>query len=234
MSRYGLVYLFGFLLMLWFARRRRSFDYALFLSSCAAVGAIAGGRLGYVLFYEWSYYSAHLTEIPALHKGGMSFHGGLLGAPTALYWADAKDFFKNLDCAALCALIVIPIGRLVNFYNGELWGTPSTMPWAVIFLGADLTPRHPVQLYEAAAEGPLAALCLYLLGRFKKGFYGKPGTLSCCYGLCYSAGRFVCEIWREADRATGLLPLHLTMGQVLCLLLFALSLFLLWRVRRRP
>lgn len=130
-------------------------------------------------------------------------------------------------------MIIIPLGRIVNFYNGELWGTPANVPWAVIFLGADLSPRHPVQLYEALAEGPAAALGLYLGGRIKPRLYQTHGTFSCCYALCYSAGRFVCEIWREPDKAVGLLPLHLTLGQILCLILFALSLILLGRLLKQ-
>ena len=158
--------------------QKKEHNYSIFISIYTAIGVICGGRIGYVLFYEPTYYFNHPVEIFLLYKGGMSFHGGFLGAVLTIFFIDRKVFFKNGDRLAACAFFIIPIGRLVNFINGELWGTPSTMPWSIIFLGMDTLPRHPVQIYEAIGEGILPALILFTLYLIKlKKILGLLGTI---------------------------------------------------------
>ncbi len=234
---YGCVYLAGFLLYTVLPSRRLSpFEY-LALAVFAANGAILGGRAGYCLCYEPGYYTAHPLEILQLWRGGMSFHGGVLGLVVGLklgsIFLKSKSaaavpdlFLRSCDRAALCALWVVPLGRVVNFYNGELWGRVTDLPWGVLFAGADLNPRHPVQLYEAFTEGPLLALLLYFV-RDKEGARDVAGRTACLYLLGYSLLRFLTEFVREPDRMVGLIC-GLTLGQWLSLSCAAFSV-VLWR-----
>ncbi|MCR5536525.1 MAG: prolipoprotein diacylglyceryl transferase [Succinivibrio sp.] len=217
---YGCVYLLGFVLFAagpssCFSRRQ-----CILLAIWAADGAILGGRLGYCLVYEPHYYAQHLEEILQLWRGGMSYHGGALGLILGIYcyarWANLTQtqMWKAYDRAALCALIVIPCGRICNFYNGELWGRVTDLPWGVYFAGADPLPRHPVQLYEALAEGPVLALILYICLRR---LTARPGVIACLYLIGYSSLRFMTEFVREPDRMIGFVG-GLTLGQWLCIL----------------
>ena len=142
----------------------------------------------------------------------MSFHGGLIGLSASVFLADKKNFWNNLDKAALIAIVVLPIGRIVNFINGELWGTPTAHPWGVVFLGADFQPRHPVQIYEAVFEGPFAALVIYAL----KNKLSKSGDIACAYGIFYALARFITEFFREPDIPVGYIFTFFSLGQILC------------------
>ncbi|MBQ9275284.1 MAG: prolipoprotein diacylglyceryl transferase [Succinivibrio sp.] len=233
MSLYGLVYLSAVVLYLLcpllpaVSARYGTLITRLPQVSCVGLGAILGGRLGYVLCYEPHWYSQHLGEIPQLWRGGMSFFGGVLGVCCAVFLScgTLRRALSELDLIALLALLIIPLGRIVNFLNGELWGTPSTLPWAVIFEGADELPRHPVQLYEALTEGPLLALFIYLLyPRLKR----RCGAVALCYLAGYAAFRLIMECWREPDAAVGYLPGQLSLGQYLCLTALLVC-ALLWR-----
>ncbi|WP_303963878.1 prolipoprotein diacylglyceryl transferase [Succinatimonas hippei] len=216
-SWYGLVYALGFVLFLIKQNPKNddnSFYYRLYISIYAAIGAIVGGRLFYIFCYEPDYYIHHLLECFQIYKGGMSFHGGLIGLSAAVFLADKKNFWNNLDKAALIAIVVLPIGRIVNFINGELWGTPTTLPWGVVFLGADFQPRHPVQIYEAVFEGPFAALVIYAL----KNKLSKSGDIACAYSIFYALARFITEFFREPDIPVGYILTFFSLGQILCLI----------------
>lgn len=224
---YSLVYLLGFIFAVTvrtekFSYHEHSFSYALYISTYAALGAIMGGRLGYVLFYEPSYYLNHLLEIIQLYRGGMSFYGGLLGLFMAVYLADPKGSWRNLDHFAVLACFVLPLGRIANFLNGELWGTPTDLPWGVIFAGADNQIRHPVQLYEAVLEGPVLLLTILIIRHMVKKaglFSDLCGLTSLIFAYFYGIFRFCAEFFREPDRVVGYVFLNYSLGHILSALL---------------
>lgn len=190
-----------------------------------------------MLVYEPSYYLRNPLEIVQIYLGGMSYHGGVLGALVGAYIAH-MDFFKLTDRLCIVALIIIPLGRIANFLNGELWGRVTDLPIGVIFTGADNLPRHPSQLYEALLEGPLLAIILFLIYKTyqKKRLYFKVGLLSCYYLIFYSILRFLVEFTREPDAFLGLIgPFQLlSMGQYLSLIYLVLGLVVLYlRIRQR-
>ena len=180
------------------------------------LGVILGGRLGYVLFYKAAYYSAHPLEIFAVWQGGMSFHGGFLGVLVAMAWFAHKHHLRWLQLTDFIAPLVPPglaLGRLGNFINGELWGRPTDVPWAMIFPNVDKLPRHPSQLYECALEGVLLFTLLWWYAR-------KPrpvGAVSGLFLIGYGSFRFLVEYTREPDDFLGLLSLGMSMGQWLSL-----------------
>jgi len=180
------------------------------------LGVILGGRLGYVLFYKTSYYLNHPLEILAVWQGGMSFHGGFLGVLVAMLWFAYKQNLRWLQLTDFIAPLVPPglaFGRLGNFINGELWGRPTDVPWAMIFPNVDSQPRHPSQLYEFALEGLLLFALLWLYVR-------KPRPVGAASGLFligYGGFRFLGEFTREPDNFLGLLSLGMSMGQWLSL-----------------
>jgi len=221
---YGLMYLAGFLTFLWLGRKRitklndtqlnsKLLDDLLFYG---VLGVILGGRLGYVLFYKAAYYSAHPLEIFAVWQGGMSFHGGFLGVLVAMAWLAHKQNLRWLQITDFIAPLVPPglaFGRLGNFINGELWGRPADLPWAMVFPKVDSLPRHPSQLYEFALEGLLLFALLWLYAR-------KPhpvGAVSGLFLIGYGSFRFLVEFTREPDDFLGLLSLGMSMGQWLSL-----------------
>ena len=222
---YGVAYVLGFVcaaLIVWrVARRWRvsvDVDSLLTIMICVIVGVIVGGRLGYVLFYGDGYYLAHPLEIVAFNKGGMSFHGGLVGAlvsgiPAARLTRIPYLTLADLGCIA--APMGLFFGRCANFVNGELWGAPTDAPWGVVFGGAaGLMPRHPSQLYEALLEGAVIFCVLYALSRRVP---PRPrGTFLGVFLLMYGTFRFLVEFVREPDAQLGYLwGGWLTMGQVL-------------------
>lgn len=199
-----------------------------------AFGVIIGGRLGDVLFYDPQYYFANPLEIFKVWKGGMAFHGGLIGAIIGIllfarrYRAPALTV---LDLCSLAAPIGIFLGRIANFIRPELWGRPTDVPWAVIFPGTDGRPRHPSQIYEALLEGALAFVILYALAR--KGALRRPGLLTGVFAIVYGAARIFSEFFREPDPRLEALGHGLTMGMVLSLPLIIIGLGLVaWS--RRP
>jgi phosphatidylglycerol---prolipoprotein diacylglyceryl transferase len=221
---YGLMYLVGFGAAWLLGRWRVShgltrvtkvdLEDALFLSM---LGAILGGRLGYVLFYKFSYYLNHPIEIFYLWEGGMSFHGGLLGVLFALWFVAIRRQYRFLELGDLIAPLVplgLAAGRMGNFINGELWGRPSDLPWAMIFPAAqDGIARHPSQLYQFALEGVLLFAIVWI-------FALKPrpiGQVSGVFLMGYGVLRFIAEFAREPDAFLGLLAANLTMGQWLCI-----------------
>ena len=189
-------------------------DYITYL----IIGIILGGRLGYVIFYNFSYYSDNILDIFKIWQGGMSFHGGLLGVIASSYIFAKKNnqnIFSYLDQVSLVAPIGIFFGRLANFINSELYGTTTDVPWSVIFIKVDNLSRHPSQLYEAILEGII--LFLILIYFINKNYLKKPGLISGLFLIFYSIFRFLIEFFRVPDEQIGYLILSLTMGQIISL-----------------
>ena len=199
------------------------------------LGIILGGRLGYVSFYNPSYYLANPSDILAVWHGGMSFHGGLIGAilTTYIYTRRHKlSFLMWADISAACAPVGIFLGRIANFINGELWGRTSDVAWAIVFPGAGSLPRHPSQLYEAVLEGLLLMFVISIL-IFKFRALTKTGLTAGVFALGYGAARFTIEFFREPDKHLGLIAMDLSMGQLLSLPLILLGLYLIRRALRK-
>jgi phosphatidylglycerol:prolipoprotein diacylglycerol transferase len=197
------------------------------------LGVILGGRLGYVLFYKPGYYAAHPAEIIAVWKGGMAFHGGLIGVIVAMIIYSRRagiPFFALSDLAAAATPIGLGLGRLANFINGELVGRPTDVPWAMIFPHVDNLPRHPSQLYEALTEGVLLFLILAFLAHQQK-IRERLGTLSGVFLIGYAFARMFSEMFREPETLTGTL-VETTWGQWLSVPMLVYGLYLVWRGRR--
>jgi len=186
----------------------------------ATLGVILGGRLGYVLFYNPAHFAANPAEIVQLWKGGMSFHGGFLGVVLATLLFARRRHIPFLSLADVtCAVYPIGhfLGRLANFINGELWGRPTDVPWAIVFPSREAgpIPRHPSQLYEAGLEG---LLLLVLLAWFmRRGALKRPGLVTGLFAVGYGLTRIACEFFREPDIQLGFLWGGLTMGMLLSL-----------------
>jgi phosphatidylglycerol:prolipoprotein diacylglycerol transferase len=185
------------------------------------LGIILGGRIGYVLFYNLPQFAAHPIQIFELWNGGMSFHGGVLGCVVATVLFALRRGLPILslgDVTTAVCPIGLFLGRIANFINGELWGRPTDVPWAMIFPNGGPIPRHPSQLYEAALEGLVFLIVLGLLVRL--GALKRPGLVTGAFFLGYGIARTICEFFREPDaqleaftRSTG----GLTMGMLLCI-----------------
>jgi phosphatidylglycerol---prolipoprotein diacylglyceryl transferase len=182
------------------------------------LGIILGGRIGYVLFYNLPVFAAHPLQILALWNGGMSFHGGVLGCIVAIVLFALHRGIPILslgDVTTAVAPIGLFLGRVANFINGELWGRPTDVPWAMVFPNGGPVPRHPSQLYEAALEGIVLFAVLNLLVRL--GALKRPGIVTGCFALGYGVARITCEFFREPDAQLGFLWGGLTMGMLLCI-----------------
>ena len=200
-------------------------DYITYL----IIGIILGGRLGYIIFYNFSYYSENILDIFKIWQGGMSFHGGLLGVIASSYIFAKKNnqnIFSYLDQVSLVAPIGIFFGRLANFINSELYGTTTDVPWSVIFIKVDNLSRHPSQLYEAILEGII--LFLILIYFINKNYLKKPGLISGLFLIYYSLFRFFVEFFRVPDEQIGYLILDLTMGQIISLVFAATGIILFY------
>jgi phosphatidylglycerol---prolipoprotein diacylglyceryl transferase len=199
------------------------------------LGVVLGGRIGYVLFYNLDYYLQHPVEALKIWTGGMSFHGGAVGVVVALFLFTRlrKIDFLRLGDMLVCAVpIGLFLGRLANFINGELYGRPTDVPWAMVF-PTDLPqlPRHPSQLYEAALEGVLLFLVLFVLQRFTRA-RERRGYLSGVFLVGYAVARIAAEFFREPDRQLGYLLGVFTMGQLLSIPVFVFGVWLIRRSRR--
>ncbi|MGI9482277.1 MAG: prolipoprotein diacylglyceryl transferase [Hyphomicrobiales bacterium] len=200
-----------------------------------AVGMIAGGRLGYVLFYKPLDFFTNPLEVFAIWQGGMSFHGGFIGVLLAVYLFCRRynaDIMQVFDLAGASVPIGLGLGRVANFINGELWGRVTDASIGMVFPGAGGLPRHPSQLYEAALEG----LVLFLLMRFLTHSLfklKKPGFVTGAAMAGYGAFRIIAEFFREPDAHIGFLAGPLTMGMVLSLPMVAGGIWLMvWAERR--
>ena len=223
---YSLAYLAGIMLA-WFLARRMVKRYPNPVTDVmvddvifwGTVGLITGGRLGYVFFYNFGYYLENPFQIFALWKGGMSFHGGLIGVVTAVYlYARSVKvaFFQFTDILACVTPIGLFFGRLANFANSELYGRVTvSVPWAMIFPNGGPLPRHPSQLYEASFEGLLLFCILYFLWTSSVWVRIRPGFISGLFLFGYAIARSVIENFREPDAQIGFLFARVTMGQLL-------------------
>jgi len=199
------------------------------------LGIILGGRIGYVAFYNPSYFVAHPLEALEVWKGGMSFHGGFAGCVAAVVLFAKKRGIPVLslgDVTCAVGTIGVFLGRLANFINGELWGRPSDAPWAMVFPGGGPVTRHPSQLYEAALEGigvfVLLAICIRL------GALKRPGLTIGIFAIGYAVARSFCELFREPDAQLGFLWGGLTMGMLLSLPLLLFGIAIVVIALRRP
>jgi phosphatidylglycerol:prolipoprotein diacylglycerol transferase len=200
------------------------------------IGIIVGGRIGYVLFYNLPHFIAHPLEIVQLWKGGMSFHGGFAGCFVAVLAFALKrgiSFLSLGDVTCAVAPIGLFLGRIANFINGELWGRPTDVPWAMVFPSGGPLPRHPSQIYEAALEGLLLFVVLALL--LRAGELRRPGLITGTFALGYGIARIICEMFREPDVQLGFLWGGLTMGMLLCVPLMLAGIALIaYALRREP
>ncbi|MBQ8785692.1 MAG: prolipoprotein diacylglyceryl transferase [Alphaproteobacteria bacterium] len=194
------------------------------------IGIVVGGRLGYVLFYGGEYYLHNPLKIFAIWQGGMSFHGGAIGAVMGiLYTAYSQKikFWLLTDMAALFAPIGIFLGRIANFINDELWGRVTDVPWAVRFPSGGFLPRHPSQLYEAVTEGLIIFIVLNLLWK-KQNIRKNNGVISALFVIMYGFFRMLMEYYRQPDEQLGFFFGYITMGQILSLPVLLFGLSLLW------
>src|SRR5438067_2155902 len=200
------------------------------------LGIILGGRAGYVLFYNLPHFLAHPIEIPQLWKGGMSFHGGFIGCVLAVILFARSRGIPMLSLGDLtCAVgpMGLFLGRIANFINGELWGRPADVPWAMVFPGGGPVPRHPSQLYEAGLEGLVLFAVLAIL--IRAGALKRPGLIIGAFALGYGIARCIAELFREPDPQLGFLWGGMTMGMLLSIPMILVGLvFILVALRRQP
>ncbi|MGQ0526699.1 MAG: prolipoprotein diacylglyceryl transferase [Alphaproteobacteria bacterium] len=224
---YALAYLAGFLL---------GWGYALYLArlymtphpnredvddflTWAILGVLLGGRLGYVLFYQFPFYLQNPEQVLQIWHGGMAFHGGVVGVILALIFFSLYKkvpLLKMCDLASAAAPIGVFFGRITNFINGELFGRASDVPWAVTFPRGGELPRHPSQIYESLTEGLLLFLILCVAMHNKK-IREYPGIVSGIFLICYAGFRSFVELFREPDAQLGFIIGHISMGQLLSL-----------------
>lgn len=240
---YGLAYLTGFLGGWFYAGwladldrdRRPNREDIDNLLPLLVLGVVLGGRIGYVLFYNFSEYADSPLDMFKVWEGGMSFHGGLLGVAAAIIgyaWRNKIHPLAIGDIIATVTPIGLFFGRIANFINGELYGRIATVPWAVNFPRGHDLPRHPSQLYEAFLEGICLFIVMFLLAR-------KPdirrthgilfGVFLAGYGLC----RFIIEFFREPDEQIGFILQYFSMGQLLSLPMMAVGGLIIWHARRK-
>ncbi len=236
---YALAYIAGILLAwrycIWLAQlppqrvSRTQLDDLLFW---VTIGIIVGGRLGQVLLWEPALYLANPLEILMIWKGGMAFHGGLIGVILAI-WLYARSqkvsLFAFSDVIAASTPIGLFLGRVANFVNGELVGRPTDVPWAFIFPHVDMQPRHPSQLYQAALEGILLFIVLLWAVR-QQWIRERLGMMTGLFLIGYAIARSIGEIFREPEVNLGADSV-VTWGQILSIPMFLLGLYL---VMRRP
>lgn len=239
---YSLAYLAGILLGWWYIKSahkkrplanltKKAFDD---MVVWAVLGIILGGRLGYVLFYNLTYYVSNPLQAFHIWEGGMSFHGGMLGVILAFFLFCRKykiAFLPLMDLIACAAPIGLFFGRVANFINGELYGRVTDSALGMIFPHGGNSPRHPSQLYEAGMEGLILFFVLYAL-LTRASLRDKPGALSGVFLVGYSISRSIAECFREPDAQLGFLFGSATMGQLLSAPMLALGIYLL--CRRQP
>lgn len=233
---YGLMYLAAFI-MAWLLARYRAkqkdsgwtkeqVDDLLFYGG---LGVILGGRIGYILFYNFSEFVQNPAILFAIRGGGMSFHGGLLGVLVALWLFNRKfkkGYFVVVDFVAPLVPLGLGFGRIGNFINAELWGAPTSLPWGMVFPAAGPEPRHPTPLYEAFLEGAVLFIILWWFSSRPRPVMAVSGLFALGYGVF----RFLVEFVRLPDAHIGYLAWGwLTMGQVLSIPLILVGILLLLR-----
>mgnify|MGYP006104187627 FL=1 len=240
---YSLAYIFGILIGWWLAKKIIDFkirnkiiffDINFFddLISYIIISIILGGRIGYIIFYNFSYYFNNPINIFKIWEGGMSFHGALLGVIIGTYFFSKKlnvNTFFFLDTIAIVAPIGIFFGRIANFINGELYGKPSSFLLTVIFPKIDMVPRHPSQLYEAFLEGIVLFSILISLA-FKKNI--RIGTCSSLFMILYGFFRILAEQFREPDIQIGYLFDLFSVGSVLSFAMILSGAFIIVKIKK--
>jgi phosphatidylglycerol:prolipoprotein diacylglycerol transferase len=234
---YGVSYAAGILFASWiffcWAQQGRlpiSSDQVPALTTYAASGVFVGGRLGYCLFYNAKEVAHHPLEVFAVWHGGMASHGGIVGLVLALWLFAVRHHIaplKLLDAAAAVGPFGIALGRIANFINGELWGRPATVPWAIIFPQAPLinginVPRHPSQLYACVIEG----LLVFCIAQWVYARTHVPGVTTAVACIAYGVGRFIDEFWREPDLGQPLYWGWMSKGQFLTIPIIAIGIIL--------
>ena len=237
---YGLMYLFGFAFAMWLAGRRADAPNSGWTRNEVSdllfygfLGVILGGRIGYVLFYNFDLFLADPTYLFKIWTGGMSFHGGLIGVITAMIWFAHKTqrhFFTVADFVAPLIPFGLGVGRIGNFMNGELWGRVTDVPWAIIFPEAGPEPRHPSQLYQFALEGVVLFIILNLFWRK----HPPRGAISGMFLLFYGLFRFLVEFVRQPDSQLGLYFQEISMGQILSTPMILIGALMIWVAYKRP
>ena len=239
---YSVAYITGILIGWWLGKKilsqkinrdnnemiLKSFDD---LIAYLIISMILGGRLGYILFYNFPYYYENPIAIFKIWEGGMSFHGGLVGIIIGVLIFSKKRSIKSfilLDVIACVAPIGLFFGRIANFINGELYGKPSEQFWSVIFLNVDNIPRHPSQLYEAFLEGFLLFIILFFIILKKK---YKDGFCSSIFLIFYGFFRIIAEQFREPDTQIGLILNHFSMGTVLSFIMIIFGFLILIKLK---
>jgi len=245
---YGLMYVAGFFAT-WYLVRMQLRDAGLWqtrvspeayegLFTALILGVVLGGRLGYILFYNFGYYLDHPIEMLYVWQGGMSFHGGLIGPIVAGWWYCRKyelPFLELADRFFTVAPLGLAFGRMGNFINGELWGRiadPASVPWAMVFPNAGPEARHPSQLYELTLEGIVLFAVLWVL-RHRD---WPAGARVAIFLAGYAVARIICENFRQPDAQLGFLFGPVTMGMLLSSVMLASGLvwlFLLFRKKSR-
>ena len=220
---YSLSYLFGFIFSYYYVKFVLNKDFVninfkIFedFLGWAVFGVIFGGRMGYVIFYNLDYYSENPIEILKIWKGGMSFHGGLIGVILSIFlFSKSKkiNFFDLLNLVSSCAPIGLFLGRLANFVNRELIGRPTNSNWGVLFFEDDVL-RHPSQIYEAIFEGLIIFIVIFYI--IKRKYYTYINIYS-VFLILYGIFRFTIEFYREPDSHLGFIFVNISMGQLLCL-----------------
>ncbi|MGS0534901.1 prolipoprotein diacylglyceryl transferase [Pseudoalteromonas sp. SaAl2] len=220
---YGLMYLIGFAFAMWWANRQAqkpnsgwTKEEVSDLLFYGMLGVILGGRIGYVLFYQFSYFLENPLYLFRIDQGGMSFHGGTLGVITAICvfaWTRKKQLLAVGDFVAPLVPVGLLAGRIGNFINGELWGRTTDVPWAMVFPTGGPLARHPSQLYEAFFEGLVLFIILYLFTKKSR----PAGSVGGLFLLGYGVFRFAIEYFREPDAHLGLFGGFISMGQILSL-----------------
>lgn len=243
---YGLTYLAAFVCFLLLARYRvkqpqftsqgwtaRDVEDILFYG---VVGVVLGGRIGYALFYKPGDYLAHPLDILMVWKGGMSFHGGLLGVIAAMAVfarTRGRTFMQVMDVVAPCVAPGLAWGRVGNFINGELWGrvADASLPWAMAFpQSGSMVPRHPSQLYQIALEGVLLFVLLWWYASRPR----PTGQVPAAFLVGYGVFRFIAEYFREPDAFLGVLALGMSMGQWLCVPMIVAGAAMWWWYGKQP
>jgi len=236
---YALAYIAGLLLgwqyAAYWARknlwRPNAEDFENFLT-WAILGVVLGGRLGYCLFYQPSFYFSHPVEILEVWHGGMSFHGGCLGVVItilAFAWRNKMSALALGDLVAVAAPIGLFFGRVANFINGELYGRPTDAPWGMVFPNGGPELRHPSQLYQATLEGLVLFIALYFLLRQEK-LRARHGFIGGAFLVGYGCARIIGEVFREPDPFLGFIG-PFTMGQLLSAPMILIGMFLMARAK---
>ena len=241
---YSLAYIFGIIIGWWFGKKiiahliknlNFEFDVKKFddLITYLIISLFIGGRIGYIIFYNLTYYISNPIDIIKIWEGGMSFHGALIGIIIGTYLFSLKrnvPVFFLLDIIACVSPIGIFLGRIANFINGELVGKATDVSWGVIFPNLDMLPRHPSQLYEAILEGIILFLILNILIFTRK---YKIGSSSCMFLIFYGAFRIISEYFREPDIQIGYLFDLFSMGTILSFVMIVSGLVIINSFKRK-